>query len=235
MFTAVLQARMTSRRLPGKVMAPLAGEPMIWRQIERLRRCRGLSRIMVATSHEASDDALAGYLLSRGVSVFRGHATDLLDRFARCAEALGSATHIVRVKGDCPLIDPMLVDEAVRVAMMSGAAYVSNRLPQRHPRGLEVEAVTAEALVKAAALPRDATVPVSPTAYIRSHPQQFSAARMSPLMRDLSGWNWRVKTAADLAFVKGVYDALHAADPAFGMGEVLDLIESRQDLARFAA
>ena len=235
MFTAVLQARMASGRLPGKVMAPLAGEPMIWRQIERLRRSRSLSRIMVATSTEASDDALAGYLVSRGVSVFRGHPIDLLDRFARCAEALGSATHIVRVKADSPFVDPMLIDEAVRVAQKSGAAYVSNRRPMRHPQGLEVEVVTTQALVEAAALPRDASQPVSPTAHIRNHPQQFSAARMASPARDLSGWNWRVKTAADLGFAKGVYDALHAADPAFGMGEVLDLIESRQDLARFAA
>lgn len=203
---------------------------MIWRQIERLRRCRGLSRIIVATSTEASDDALAGYLVSRGVSVFRGSPTDLLDRFARCAAALGSATHIVCVKGDCPLID-----EAVRLAQVSGATYVSNRNPQRHPRGLEVEVITTSALIKAAALPRDVTAPLSPTAYICTHPKQFPAFRMASPSRDLSGWDWRVKTPADLAFIKGVYDALHDADPDFGMGEVLDLMARRNDLARVAA
>jgi len=203
---------------------------MIWRQIERLRRCRGLSRIIVATSTEASDDALAGYLVSRGVSVFRGSPTDLLDRFARCAAALGSATHIVCVKGDCPLID-----EAVRLAQVSGATYVSNRNPQRHPRGLEVEAITTSALIKAAALPRDVTAPLSPTAYICTHPKQFPAFRMASPSRDLSGWDWRIKTPVDLAFIKGVYDALHDADPDFGMGEVLDLMARRNDLARVAA
>ena len=230
MFAAVLQARMTCTRMPGKVMAPLAGEPMIWRQIERLRRCRGLSRIIVATSTETSDDALAGYLVSRGVSVFRGSPTDLLDRFARCAAALGSATHIVCVKGDCPLID-----EAVRLAQVSGATYVSNRNPQRHPRGLEVEVITTSALIKAAALPRDVTAPLSPTAYICTHPKQFPAFRMASPSRDLSGWDWRIKTPVDLAFIKGVYDALHDADPDFGMGEVLDLMARRNDLARVAA
>ncbi len=203
---------------------------MIWRQIERLRRCRGLSRIIVATSTETSDDALAGYLVSRGVSVFRGSPTDLLDRFARCAAALGSATHIVCVKGDCPLID-----EAVRLAQVSGATYVSNRNPQRHPRGLEVEVITTSALIKAAALPRDVTAPLSPTAYICTHPKQFPAFRMASPSRDLSGWDWRIKTPVDLAFIKGVYDALHDADPDFGMGEVLDLMARRNDLARVAA
>ncbi len=235
MFVAVLQARMNSLRMPGKVMAPLAGEPMIWRQIERLRRARSLSRVMVATSTETCDDALTGYLVSRGQSVFRGDPVDLLDRYARCAEALGSATHLVRVKGDCPFIDPILIDKAVRVSQLSGAAYVSNRQPALHPAGMEVEVVTAAALVQAAALARDHAARVSPTAFIRSHPKQFTAAHLPTPSRDLSGWNWRVKTPADLAFAKGVYDALHAADPAFGMGEVLDLIESRHDLARFAA
>jgi len=235
MFVAVLQARMSSRRLPGKAVAPLAGEPMIWRQIERLRRSRRLSRVMVATSTENTDDALTGYLVSRGQSVFRGDAIDLLGRFARCAESLGSATHIVRAKGDCPFVDPMMIDEAIRVAQSSGADYVSNCKPSLYPAGMEVEVITTEALLRAAALARDPAARISPTAYIRNHPRQFSSARMTAPSRDLSGWNWRVKTAADLAFAKGVYDALHDADPGFGLGEVLDLVESRQDLARFAA
>ena len=112
MFVAILQARMACSRLPGKAMAPLAGEPMIWRQIERLRGARRLSRVMVATSDQACDDTFAGYLVSRGQSVFRGSATDLLDRFARCAEALAPATHVVRVKGDAPFVDPALIDLA---------------------------------------------------------------------------------------------------------------------------
>jgi len=149
MFVAVLQARMSSRRLPGKAVAPLAGEPMIWRQIERLRRSRRLSRVMVATSTENTDDALTGYLVSRGQSVFRGDAIDLLGRFARCAESLGSATHIVRAKGDCPFVDPMMIDEAIRVAQSSGADYVSNCKPSLYPAGMEVEVITTEALLRA--------------------------------------------------------------------------------------
>lgn len=234
MFVAVLQARMSSRRLPGKVMAPLAGEPMIWRQIERLRRARRLDRVMVATSTENSDDALSGYLVSRGQSVFRGDPVDLLGRYARCAESLG-ATHVVRVKADCPFVDPMLIDEAVRTAQQSGADYVSNRQPRLLPEGMEVEVIAAEALIRAAALARDESARVSPTAFIRNHPKLFPAARMGAPKRDLSGWNWRVKTSADLAFAKAVYQALHDADPGFGLNEILDLVESRQDLARFAA
>lgn len=235
MFVAILQARMACSRLPGKAMAPLAGEPMVWRQIERLRRARGLSRIMVATSDQPCDDSFAGYLVSRGQGVFRGSATDLLDRFARCAEAMGPATHIVRIKGDAPFVDPILIDEAVRLAQRSGAAYVSNRQPRLHPEGLEVEIITTTALIAAAEQSRDPAARVSPTAFIRANPDRFPVAHMTAPARDLSRWNWRVKTADDLAFARGVYDAMHSADPDFCMRDVLDLLESRHDLARFAA
>ena len=235
MFVAIVQARMASRRLPGKAMAPLAGEPMIWRQIERLRRARRLSRVMVATSDEMADDAFAGYLVSRGQGVCRGSAADLLDRFVRCAQAMEPATHVVRIKGDAPFVDPMLIDEAIRLAQLSGAAYVSNRQPRRHPAGLEVEVIAVRALVAAAAQARDPAQRVSPTAFIRSRPDLFEAAHLPPPPRDLSAREWRVKTPADLAFARGVYDALHGADPGFCMGDILDLLDTRHDLARFAA
>jgi spore coat polysaccharide biosynthesis protein SpsF len=235
MFVAILQARMACSRLPGKAMAPLAGEPMVWRQIERLRRARGVSRVMVATSDQPCDDSFAGYLVSRGQGVFRGSATDLLDRFARCAEAMGPATHIVRIKGDAPFVDPILIDEAVRLAQRSGAAYVSNRQPRLHPEGLEVEVITSTALIAAAEQSRDPAARVSPTAFIRANPDRFPVAHMTAPARDLSKWNWRVKTADDLAFARGVYDAIHSADPDFCMRDVLDLLDSRHDLARFAA
>ncbi len=234
MFVAILQARMASRRLPGKVMAPLAGESMIWRQIERLRRAKGLSRIMVATSDQPCDDAFAGYLVSRGQGVFRGEATDLLGRYARCAQAM-APTHIVRIKGDAPFVDPQLIDEAIGLAQRSGVSYVSNRQPHLHPAELEVEVIAAPALIAAAARPRDPALRVSPTAYIRSRPDLFAAAHLTAPPRDLSAWNWRVKSGADLAFARGVYDALHEAEPDFGMRDVLDLLDSRHDLARFAA
>ncbi len=235
MFVAILQARMASRRLPGKAMAPLAGEPMIWRQIERLRRARGLSRIMVATSDEAADDAFAGYLVSRGQGVFRGSAADLLDRFARCAQAMEPASHVVRIKGDAPFVDPMLIDEAIRLAQQSGAPYVSNRQPRRHPAGLEVEVIAVPALTAAAAEVRDPASRISPTAFIRSRPDLFAAAHLPNPPRDMANREWRVKTPADLAFARGVYDALHAADPGFCMDDILDLLDTRHDLARFAA
>ncbi|MBI1404503.1 MAG: NTP transferase domain-containing protein [Caulobacter sp.] len=232
MILAVLQARMASRRMPGKSLASLAGEPMIMRQIERLRAARTLGRVMVATSVEAADDALAAYLLARGQAVYRGAPVDLLGRFARCVEAAGTVSHVVRIKGDAPFVDPAIVDRAVRIALESDADYVTNRDCSGFPQGLEVEVVRAPLLVAAAAAPRDPLDRTSPTAFLRSggaRTARFAAPR------DLSGLDWRVKTHADMAFARSVYAALHKVDPAFAMRDVLDLTGGRQDVARFAA
>jgi spore coat polysaccharide biosynthesis protein SpsF len=230
----VLQARMGSRRLPGKAMATLQGQPMIIRQLERLRAARCQSRIIVATSADSDDDALAGLVVSRGFAVHRGAGTDILARIASCAESATSVSHVVRIKGDAPFVDPGVVDEAVRLALASGADYTSNRVKRTYPAGMEVEVISVGALRRSAADIRDPQARISPTAALRAQPDRFSHAHLLA-RRDWSHLDWRVKTAADLAFARSIYDALHPVDPGFCMNDVLDLVESHQDLARFAA
>src|SRR3954471_20083116 len=125
MILAVLQARTASTRMPGKVMAPICGEPMIWRQLERIRTARSISKVVVATTVDPSDDGLAAFLLGRGVSVHRGEFKNVLGRFSACAEAWDAA-HVVRLSADCPLIDPQLIDAAAGLALKTGADYVGN-------------------------------------------------------------------------------------------------------------
>lgn len=235
MILAILQARMTSSRLPGKAMAPLRGEPMIWRQVERIRQARCVSKVVVATSAEPVDDPLASYLVSRGQTVFRGASENLTERFMRCVEAAGPVTHVVRLKGDSPFVEAAVIDECVRLARASGAAYVSNRLQPTFPKGLEVETATVDALTRAAAEagPERART-TSPMALLRARPEEFAQAHCRA-GRDWSHLDWQVKTPADFAFARAVYDALHPADPAFGMGDILDVLQGRQDLARWAA
>ena len=235
MILAILQVRMTSPRLPGKAMAPLRGEPMIWRQVERIRLARCISKLVVATSAEPSDDPLASFLVSRGQTVFRGASENLSERFMRCVEAAGPVTHVVRIKGDSPFVDPAVIDDTVRLALTTRAAYASNRVERSFPRGLEVEVVTAQALASAAAEtdPRIAATR-SPLAQIRQLADRYPQAHcLAP--RDFSKLDWRVKTPADFAFAGAVYDALHSADPGFSMEDVLDITQGRQDLARWAA
>ncbi len=235
MILAILQVRMTSPRLPGKALAPLRGEPMVWRQIERLKLARSLSKIMVATSAETADDPLASFLVARGQTVFRGAAENLTRRFLRCVEAAGPVTHVVRIKGDSPFVDPAMIDAAVRLARTTGAAYAGNRVRRTFPHGLEVEVATVEALNRTAAEADEATAAgSSPLAQIRQHPDRYPHAHLTAA-RDASHLDWRVKTPADLAFARGVYDALHLADPGFGYEDVLSLLQGRQDLGRWAA
>jgi len=126
------------------------------------------------------------------------------------------------------------VDEGIRLALASEADYVTNRVPGSRPMGLEVEVVTAKAILAAAAEPREALARVSPTAFIRDTPQRFSHVRFGQA-RDLSRLDWRVKTAADMAFARSVYAALYPSDPDFGVSDVLDLVAGGVDLGRYAA
>lgn len=234
MILTIVQARMGSKRLPGKALASLHGQPMIWRQLERLRGTRCPTKVIVATSCEASDDPLAAWLVSQGQAVFRGAPTDILDRFARCVTSTGSVSHVVRIKGDAPFVDARLVDAGIRLALDSGADYVSNRDPASYPAGMEVEVITAKALLAAADAPREQLARISPTAAVRAAPERFRQARFG-YKQDMSRLDWRVKTTADLAFARSVYAALHASDPNFGLEDVLDLTSGGVDLGRYAA
>lgn len=233
MILAILQARMSSSRMPGAVMSPVLGEPMIWRQIERIRRARTLDKLVVATSSAASDDALAGFLLGRGVSVYRGAHFDGLECFSTCASAW-SPSHAVRLTADCPLTDPQIVDQAVRLALETGADYVSNCVNPTYPGGLEVEVMTAEAVLAAAAAAHDPADREQVTPYVRRDPDRFSQAHLTRYL-DLSGLRWTVDRPEDFAFVRAVFQRFHATDPGFGLADILELLDERPDLAQLAS
>jgi spore coat polysaccharide biosynthesis protein SpsF len=236
MIVAVLQARMSSSRLPGKVLADLCGEPMIVRQLERIRRARTLTKVVVATSRELSDAPLARTLTERGWPVYRGELNDVLGRVCsavRWSTAAGSCTHVVRLTADCPLADPEVIDEAVRLALASRAAYTSNCERRTYPDGLDVEVVEAGALFTAAdraATPYDRE---HVTPYVRSRPALYPQAHLSQ-PQDRSALRWTVDRPEDLAFVRSVYEALHPGRPAFTSQDVYDLIERRPEFAAAA-
>jgi spore coat polysaccharide biosynthesis protein SpsF len=206
---------------------------MIVRQLERIRRARTLTKIIVATSREASDDILAETLRERGQPVYRGALADVLDRMAsavRWSTAAGSCTHVVRLTADCPLADPEVIDEAVRLAVNSRAAYTSNCERRTYPVGLDVEVVTADALFAAAERATAAYEREHVTPFVRTRPALFPQAHLYQTP-DRSALRWTVDYPEDLAFVRRVYGALHPARPTFTSRDVLDLLESRPDLA----
>src|ERR1700722_12217370 len=139
MILAVLQARSSSTRFPRKVLDPLVGAPMILRQIERIRRAKRLDALVVATSEDASDDALASLCQGDGVAVYRGSLNDVLSRFIGAARRFGDPEWVVRLTGDCPLADPDVIDWVVDEALRVGADYASNSVVPTYPDGLDVE------------------------------------------------------------------------------------------------
>jgi spore coat polysaccharide biosynthesis protein SpsF len=213
----VLHARMSSRRMPGKVLAPILGEPMIIRQLERLRRARTLDALVVATSRDHGDDPLAAYLAQRGVPVFRGSAEDAVDRCARATEGAEGLTHVARFFCDNPLIDPENVDAAVTLARASGAAYVGSG----EHGGVEV--IAADALVEAAAQPRDTRDRRDLRFFFGRQADRFARAEL-----DDGAPRWTVDTPGDFAFVRAAYEALHPTNPDFGTQDVLNWLCARE-------
>lgn len=214
MAAAILQARMSSSRLPGKVMKPLAGAPMIERQIERLRRCDTLDRLIVATSDDAWDDVLAAHLNGLGVDLHRGPLNDVLGRFLGAMDAFGIEGEVVRLTADCPLADPGVIDDGVRLRARLGVDYVSNGRRRTYPHGLDMEVFTAEALRAAGREATDAYDREHVTPFIYHHPERFSLADLTQ-ERDESRLRWTVDTPEDYAFVERVYAALYPKNPAF--------------------
>jgi spore coat polysaccharide biosynthesis protein SpsF len=219
MVLAILQARMSSTRLPGKVMRPILGEPMIGRQVERLRRARALSGIVVATSTDASDDVIAAWCADAGVNCWRGPLDDVMARFLGVLETAGHPKTFVRLTADCPLADPALIDRCVAAHAASGADYTYNSKDWTYPKGLDVEVCETSALVRAAA---ETSAPYDHehvTPYIYNHPDKF---RLNPIMRDPPlRYRWTVDTPEDFAFVTAVYQALYPAKPDFDSEDIL--------------
>jgi spore coat polysaccharide biosynthesis protein SpsF len=225
---AVLQARTSSRRLPGKVLRPLLGKPMLERQIERVKRANSLSRLVVATSDRSEDDAIAALCGRLGVDCFRGSLDDVLDRFHNAA-APYRPDHVVRLTGDCPLCDPKIIDQVVGRHLEGGFDYTSNALEPTFPDGLDVEVMRFACLEAAW---RESILPSHRehvTAFIHTQPERFrlDAVRND---RDLSDLRWTVDEPEDFDLVEQIYAALSPAKPAFGTADILTLLETRPEL-----
>ena len=223
MILGVIQARMSSSRLPGKVLADLAGAPMLGRQVERLRRSKTLDALVLATSDDASDDPLAAYAAEIGLAVVRGPLDDVLARFAAVLAAWPQATTLARLTADCPLTDWRVLDAVIDRLGETGADYVSNVAPERtFPHGLDVEAMQADALRQAATEASEPYDREHVTPFIYRHPERF---RIEGLMRapSLAQLRWTVDYPADLDFVRHVYGALYAASADFTTEEVAAL------------
>lgn len=216
---ALVQARMGSTRLPNKVMKPIIGVPMIELLLSRLSRAKEVSQIVVATSVEARNQPLVEHVRKLGYACEQGSENDVLDRFVQAARA-HQADVVVRITGDCPLVDPVLVDEAIRRFKAAGVDYFSNTNPPTYPDGLDIEICTFKALEQAS---QETSKPFDRehvTPYLRES-GKFSTAAMQHSM-DLSALRWTVDEPADFAVIEKVFQHFHSRTD-FTWGEVLSL------------
>jgi len=228
MILGILQARISSRRLPGKVLKPLQGKPMLVRQIERIQRAKRIDKLVMATSSESTDDSLAHAIGACGTPVYRGSLDDVLDRFYQAA-VFYQPEHVVRLTGDCPLADPEIIDHVIKQHLMEKADYSSNVLPPTYPDGLDVEVMRFTALEQAwreAELPSDRE---HVTPFIRNHPERFMQLNV-PFEKNLSALRWTVDEPEDFQLIEQIYQALYPDNPFFLTADILALLQERPEL-----
>lgn len=226
---AIIQARMGSTRLPGKVLTALGDRPAIAWVVRAARETLGIDEVWVATSTAPSDDPVAAWCAGNGVPVHRGSEDDVLDRYAGAMQA-SAADVVVRITGDCPLLDPAVVAQAIRLRASAGADYVSNADPPTWPDGLDCEVMTAAALAAAA---REATRPSDRehvTPFIRNNRARFPADTLVSPLPGLASERWTLDTADDLAFLRAVAARLPSRERAPSHLEVLAVLDREPQL-----
>lgn len=221
---AIVQARMGSTRLPGKVLLDLAGEPVLVRDINRIKRARTLNKIVVATTLEALDNSIVDLCRERAWPFFRGSEHDVLDRYYGAA-ITHKADIVVRITADCPLIEPEIVDKTVNMLLcrQCGADYASNGLPPRtYPRGMDVEAFTLSTLERAWREDSNIAWREHVTPFIYSHPDIFRLANVTN-STDYSHMRWTLDTKEDLEFIRRIYSQFN--NDHFTWKEVIALLD----------
>jgi spore coat polysaccharide biosynthesis protein SpsF (cytidylyltransferase family) len=228
---AVIQARLGSTRLPGKILAEIAGRPMLAHVLQRTAAIPGVDGVVLATTVEPRDEPLVDWAVSMGVPCVTGSEEDVLDRF-HAVLTRHPADAVVRVTPDCPLLDPEVAGLVVAEwrHRAGDVDYVSNTHPPTFPDGLDVEVMSRDALDTAW---REAGLPSERehvTAFIWNRPAHFRLVNVVH-SEDLSAYRWTVDTAADLDFVRAVYARLDEAGTGrFGMRDVLALLRDHPEL-----
>ena len=237
----VVQARVGSTRLPGKVLKDVCGKPLLERMLERLARIKTAARIVIATTTAVEDDPIATLCHKLDVDLYRGHPTDLLDRHYQAALACGGEI-VAKIPSDCPLIDPAVVDRVLERFATGGCDYASNLHPPSYPDGNDVEVMSLTALGAAwreakLAMEREHTTP-----FIWERPDRFRLANVTweadagGAQRDYSmSHRWTIDYPEDYAFVRRVYEELYAANPDFAMGDILALLTAQPEIAAINA
>ncbi len=225
---AIIQARMGSSRLPGKVLTELAGRPALAWVVRAARETIGIDDVWVATSSAAADDAVAEWCETNGVPVHRGSENDVLERYAETVGKSGAEV-VVRITADCPFLDPAVMAQTIRLRAVSNSDYTSNSYPPSWPDGLDCEVVTATALLAAAKEARRVADREHVTSFVRNNRMRFPAQTLVAPLPDLQQERWTLDTPDDLKFLQAIAAEL-PKDRAPSHLEVLAALDGKPEL-----
>ena len=225
---AIIQARMGSTRLPGKVLKEIVGKPMLWHVINRVKNAKELDDIVIATTNLKEDTQILDLASEIGVKTYAGSESDILDRYYQAA-IMSKADVIVRITADCPLADPNVINKVVRYYLSNDFDYVSTSIKPTYPDGIDVEVFSFASLEKAWVEAKLASEREHVTPYIWKNPSIF-IIRNFENEDDISYMRWSVDEQRDLEFMREVYSKLYAKDTLFYMEDVLDLLRKKPEL-----
>jgi spore coat polysaccharide biosynthesis protein SpsF len=226
---AILQARMTSSRLPGKVMLEINNKPMIYWQAQRILQVPEIDKVVVATSLHESDDSLEEYLTSVGLEVFRGSLVDVHSRFLSIINRNPNSQTFLRLTGDCPLVMPPLISEMLSEFKQGSFDYYSNTLQPTYPDGLDVEIFSRDSFLTMSRDKLSSLEKEHVTLRYRDVNSRFDMANKSN-SEDLSSLRWTVDYEEDYLFVKQIFEHFRGSEPTFTMSDVLFLLESHPEI-----
>lgn len=222
--TIIIQARMQSTRLPGKVLREVLGQPLLFYLIERLKRVKSASRLVVATTTAEVDREIISLCQEQGIEWFLGSEEDVLGRFAGAAAEFGAET-VVRVTGDCPLMDPAIVDRVIEFYQTNSIDYASNVVQRTYPRGMDVEVFSAKALYEAADEAAELYEREHVTPFIYEHPKRFRIGSVTQQV-DQSKYRLTLDTLEDLELIKHLLEKLYPTNPNFTLNDLIATLEA---------
>lgn len=226
---ATIEARMTSSRLPGKVLMQAGGKPMLEHLVNRLRKVPSLDEIVLATTVNATDDVLVEFAKKQGITFYRGSENDVMSRVIGAAESVG-ADVIVEITGDCPVIDPMLIEQAIRIFMANRADYVNNVEVPGYPGGMDTQVYRLETLKRSAAMTDDVLDHEHVTLHIRNHTEIFSHLYIvAPPDLHWPDLHLVLDEPKDYELLKRVIEHFEPINPLFSCLDVIHLLRNKPD------
>jgi spore coat polysaccharide biosynthesis protein SpsF len=226
---AIIQARMGSTRLPGKVLKKVLGKTLLEYQIERVKRAKTIDEIIIATTKKESDDPIVQLCQQLSIPYYRGSEEDVLSRYYKAATEF-NVDVIVRLISDCPIIDPNVIDKVIGYYLENRDQYdyVSNTLMRTYPRGLDTEVMSYEVLKRAHEEAKELVYREHVTAYIYNHPNHFNLCNVLN-EKDDSKHRWTVDTEEDFLLIKNILETLYPLNPLFTLEDVIQILRDKPE------